>query len=103
MQYVWLFLSGALLCNSLPHLASGLQGHPFPTSFARPRGVGDSSPVLNVLWGFANLALALVVAAHHWSTSSFGPDAAVMLLGAVAIGLYLASHFGKVQRGKPIR
>jgi hypothetical protein len=103
MQHVWLFLAGALLCNSVPHLCAGLQGHPFPTPFARPRGVGDSSPVVNILWGFANLAVGLVVTAHQWDTAEIGPHAAAMLLGALAIGMYLAIHFGKVQRDKRAR
>jgi hypothetical protein len=99
MQYVWPFLVGAFLCNSVPHLCAGLQGHPFPTPFARPRGVGDSSPVLNTLWGFANLVIALVIAGH-WSMSDTRPDVVAALVGALGTGLYLALHFGKVQRDK---
>ncbi|BCF94589.1 MULTISPECIES: hypothetical protein [Paraburkholderia] len=100
MQHVWLFLAGALLCNSVPHLSSGLQGHPFPTPFAKPHGVGESSPLVNILWGFANLALALLITSHHWDAARIVPDATVMLLGALAIGIFLALHFGKVQRDK---
>lgn len=100
MQYVWLFFAGALLCNAVPHLCAGLQGHPFPTPFARPRGIGDSSPLVNVLWGFVNLALALMIGSRHWNPSDIVADAATALLGGLAIGVFLALHFGKVQRSK---
>lgn len=39
MIYVTLFFAGVFLCNAVPHLAAGLQGQPFPTPFARPRGM----------------------------------------------------------------
>jgi len=29
------------------HFISGLRGEPFPTPFAKPHGVGDSSALLN--------------------------------------------------------
>jgi len=55
------FFTGALLCNALPHLAAGLQGRRFQTPFARPRGVGESSALVNVLWGFFNLLAGLAL------------------------------------------
>ncbi|MFK4446802.1 hypothetical protein ABH944_007102 [Caballeronia udeis] len=100
MQHVWVFLAGALLCNCVPHLASGLQGFSFPTPFARPRGVGNSPPLVNVVWGFANLAIGLLIAAHHASMPDIGVDAATGLAGGLAMGLYLSCHFGKVQRNR---
>jgi uncharacterized membrane protein SpoIIM required for sporulation len=100
MIYVALFLAGAFLCNAIPHLAAGLMGQPFPTPFATPRGVGDSSPVVNFLWGFLNL----LVGAFLWSLYpvhvGLFPGFVVLLLGAFVIGLYLALHFGKVRRDK---
>jgi hypothetical protein len=92
------FFTGALLCNALPHLASGLQGLPFPTPFARPRGVGNSAPLLNMLWGLANLALGLYLLGAFPMTLQPDADSGTALLGALAIGSYLALHFGKVQR-----
>jgi hypothetical protein len=98
MQYLWSFVAGALLCNSIPHLAAGLQGLPFPTPFARPRGVGNSAPLINVLWGFANLAVGLWLAERHLHVASSNSEAAAALAGGLALGIYLALHFGKVQR-----
>ncbi|MFC0576943.1 hypothetical protein [Paraburkholderia solisilvae] len=56
---------------------------------------------MNTLWGFANLVIALAIAGH-WSVSGTLPDVVAALVGAVGTGLYLASHFGKVQRDKQV-
>ncbi|PLZ04274.1 hypothetical protein CY652_00945 [Burkholderia sp. WAC0059] len=98
MHYIGLIFSGMLLCNCLPHLASGLQGQPFPTPFAKPRGVGDSSPLVNFVWGFGNLVVGLALLAHHPVTIGLNADWIAVLAGAAAIGLHLALHFGKVRR-----
>jgi len=36
-------------------------GNRFQTPFASPRGVGESSAVVNVLWGFCNLAIGIAL------------------------------------------
>ncbi|CAG9274718.1 conserved membrane hypothetical protein [Paraburkholderia unamae] len=100
MHAIWLFFAGVFFCNALPHLASGLQGLPFPTPFARPRGRGDSSPVVNVVWGFVNLVIALVFAMRDPARIGTVEGALAALSGGLAIGLFLATHFGKVQREK---
>jgi hypothetical protein len=100
MYYVALFFIGAFLCNSLPHLASGLQGRSFPTPFAKPRGVGDSSPFMNVLWGMFNLVAGLFLLASHPVMIGANPDFAVVIVGALALGAYTSWHFGKVHAGK---
>src|ERR1700744_1034705 len=58
MAYIGLFFAGMFLCNALPHLLKGLQGETFYTPWAKPRGVGKSSALENVLWGCANLLVA---------------------------------------------
>jgi hypothetical protein len=50
-------LAAALLANATPHLVSGRMGRPFQSPFAKPPGEGLSSSTVNVLWGFANLAV----------------------------------------------
>jgi hypothetical protein len=98
LMFVALFFAGAFLCNSIPHIVAGLQGMPFPTPFARPRGVGNSSPLVNFLWGLFNL----LVGGWLWATYPVRPGPfpgfAVLVLGALAIGIYLAVHFGKVRK-----
>lgn len=59
MDYLLLLAAGALLCNALPHLVTGLRGETFYTPWARPRGVGQSSALENFLWGAANLLFAV--------------------------------------------
>jgi len=98
-----LFFAGAFLCNSIPHLASGLQGRPFPTPFATPRGVGDSSPLINVYWGALNLILGLVIVMRHPLAFDISPGPVALTAGALALGTYLAVHFGTVQAKKSTR
>ena len=98
--YLAYFATGALLCNAIPHLVAGLQGHPFPTPFATPRGVGDSPPLVNTLWGIANLAGGLAVLVGHPVALAFDVPVLGVLAGAVVMGGYLSVHFGRVRQGK---
>ena len=94
------FLAGLLLCNGIPHLASGLQGAPFPTPFARPSGVGLSSPLVNFVWGFGNLVAGLLLM-QYWPVGwMIGPSFLCFLLGVLLMGVFSALHFGRVTRGK---
>jgi hypothetical protein len=89
-------LAGALLVNALPHLMSGLMGREFPSPFAKPPGRGNSSAVVNVIWGFANLFGGLALLAYRPVGLAFTPEAAMLAVGGIAIGVPLAHHFGKV-------
>ncbi len=53
--YLLEFLGGAFLANGVPHFVQGVSGNPFQSPFAKPPGKGESSPLSNALWGFANL------------------------------------------------
>ena len=75
-----------------------VSGHRFQSPFATPRGVGESSPLINALWGFANLAGGIVLL---WF---FRPQGSGVVAGwiVVASGVLLAAvqlscHFGKVR------
>ena len=96
MIWVAWFFAGAFLCNSLPHLAAGLQGRPFPSPFAKPRGVGNSSPLVNVLWGMFNVVVGLVLLSLQPVSIGLNLPFVVVIAGALAIGVFLALHFGKV-------
>lgn len=92
----WLF-SGAFATNAIPHLANGLSGNRFPTPFAKPHGKGLSSPLLNVLWAFFNIAVFGILL--YFNGSSFSPlNAAIMAAGALAVGIRLALIFEKKDR-----
>jgi hypothetical protein len=97
MSYVALFFAGALLCNSIPHLAAGLQGTPFPTPFARPRGVGNSSPLANFLWGSSNVAAGALLYSLYPIAAYASSHAVVFAAGALGLGAYLSIHFAKVR------
>jgi hypothetical protein len=98
---VW-FLAGALLSNAIPHIAQGMSGNRFQTPFAKPPGMGESSAMTNVLWGFANLLLGAVLITSTWPMPSppWRLDIAAFL-GALLLALYTARHFSRVRNGAP--
>ena len=81
--YIYLaqFVSGLLLANGVPHFVQGISGNRFPSPFASPPGVGKSSPVVNVLWGFGNLAMGFAIL---WL---FAPKGSEVILEWAAVGL----------------
>jgi hypothetical protein len=89
--YVLQFVSGLFLANGVPHFVQGISGHPFQSPFASPPGVGESSPIVNVL--FAIL----------WSFLPKGADVVLewvaVGLGVLAMAIMLALHFGRVRSG----
>jgi hypothetical protein len=59
--YLLQFVAGVFLANGVPHFVQGISGHWFQSPFASPPGIGESSPVVNVLWGFLNLAVGFAL------------------------------------------
>ena len=98
--YVADFFAGAFLCNCLPHLVCGLQGAPFPSPFAKPRGIGDSSPLVNFLWGAFNLFAGGLLLFRNPVAMGLSLDFAVFVTGFLATGVQLSLHFGKVRQGR---
>lgn len=96
MSFVGTFFAGAFLCNCIPHLACGLQGLGFPTPFAKPRGVGFSSPFINFLWGTFNLLVGCYLFSGHPVSIQLTPDFAVFCAGFLLLGTYLSIHFERV-------
>jgi hypothetical protein len=95
--YLLQFFAGMLLTNALPHLVAGLQGAKFQSPFAKPPGVGESSALSNVYWGFANLVGGVALLAHFGPASLLGW--LVVLAGGLAIGTQLSIYFGKIRHG----
>ena len=100
--YLLEFVSGLFLCNGVPHFVQGVSGHWFQSPFGSPPGVGESSPLSNALWGFANLAVGFILL---WF---FGPRGAEALVGwgLVGLGVLLMAvltsiHFGRVRCKTP--
>jgi hypothetical protein len=98
----WLF-AGAFLANAIPHIVQGICGNRFQTPFASPPGVGESSAITNVIWGFFNLAIGGVLL-HIFFPTDLPPPwplCAAAFIGALAMALWLANHFGKVRNRAP--
>jgi len=96
--YLAHFFAGVFLANAAPHFVQGISGHPFQSPFASPPGVGESSPVINALWGFANGAVGyLLLTAVGEFTPGASLDSLVVGVGALATALLLAAHFGRVR------
>ena len=97
--YLAHFFAGVFLANGVPHFVNGISGRKFQTPFASPPGAGESSPVVNVLWGFANFVIGylLLTGIGHFT---YGPsmDSLVVGLGIVAISFVLSRHFSRFHR-----
>ncbi len=96
MTYALLVLAGALLCNCIPHLSSGLRGEAFPTPFATPPGQGRSPPVINFVWGTANLLIGISLL-PRLDDADPRLGRLALLAGFLLLGLYLSRHFGRVR------
>lgn len=93
MAYFLTLIVGALFCNAVPHLVSGLRGERFFTPWAKPRGVGKSSALENFLWGAANLVAGLVILTHTAQNLPYRPE--LIALGFLVGGIGLSITFGR--------
>ena len=98
--YLAYFAAGALVANGVPHFVNGISGKRFQSPFAWPPGVGESPPLVNVLWGSANFAggFALAFGVGYFR---FDLNSTVLMLGlgALAASALLAVYFGRVRKG----
>lgn len=90
--------AGLFLANGVPHFVNGISGRRFQSPFASPPGVGESSPLVNVLWGFANFAGGYLLIC---GIGDFAPgltmDVLAVALGVLIASVALAKHFGRVR------
>jgi len=99
--YLLEFLAGVFLANGVPHFVQGVSGNPFQSPFAKPPGVGESSPLSNTLWGIANFLAGGYLLRHFWpigDSARLGWIAAGA--GALVLSIQLSIYFGKVRAGK---
>ncbi|WBO24029.1 hypothetical protein [Sphingomonas abietis] len=94
MMYLMMLIAGILLCNALPHLASGLRGERFFTLWAKPFGTGRSSAFENFLWGAANLFVAVFLLTRT-ASQNVPHGLFAVALGFLAAGATLSILFGK--------
>ncbi len=90
----------AFLYNGTPQVVAGLLGMPFPTPFAKPRGVGDSAARVKFVWGFANFLVGAFLLIEFPIGPGFNLEIGVMFLAAAALRLGSARRFGRVQAAK---
>jgi len=98
--YVYLahFGAGIFLANGVPHFVNGISGSSFQSPFASPPGVGESSPVVNVIWGMVNFVIGyLLLIGVGEFRCCLNLDICSVGLGALITGLMLAWHFGRVR------
>ena len=100
LQIVGWFFSGAFLANAVPHFVMGTTGRKFPSPFASPPGKGLSSPVVNVVWGFANLIFGIALAPVGEYARLVSTPGLAMAAGFLLMGLFLAWHFGALESAK---
>ncbi len=100
LHLVSYFFGGLFLANAVPHFVSGIMGKPFQTPFAKPSGIGLSSSIVNVLWGFVNFVFAWLFLLR---VGLFDPRSIACIVpfatGALLIGLFSARHFGRFHGG----
>ena len=88
--YIGYFFAGAFLANGVPHFVQGITGQEFQTPFGTP-----SSAIINVIWGFVNLAIGYsIVTALGGLGFTFRRQAGMIALGFIAMALMLAYSFG---------
>lgn len=98
----WLLyaLGAFFMVNGVPHFVQGISGNPFQSPFAKPAGVGESSPLVNVLWGAFNFFAGTVILCHYLH---FQPGAnlqtLVVAIAALVTSMVLAVYFSGVRNG----
>ena len=98
MILVVYFFSGVFLVNGVPHFVHGISGNPFQSPFASPPGIGESSPLVNVLWGAFNFIIGYVLLAYGgFFELGINLPSLVFTSGGLAIAIILAVHFGRVR------
>ncbi len=96
--YIAYFGAGLFLANGVPHFVNGISGKTFPSPFASPPGVGESSPLVNVIWGMVNFVISwiLIFGVGNFSLG-LTLDVLMVVLGMMVASAGLALHFGRVR------
>ena len=96
--YLAYFFAGVFLANGVPHFVHGISGKKFQSPFASPPGVGESSPLVNVIWGLVNFLIGYVLI-FAVGDFAFGFTLAALMagLGAFVTAAALALYFQRVR------
>ena len=101
LAYLGCFVGGAFVANGVPHFVQGMCGNKFQSPFASPPGIGETSALVNVIWGWFNFLVGGVLL--YFSSPLVGTEgmAIVAMLGALVSALWLSHHFGRVRSSAP--
>jgi hypothetical protein len=93
------FFAGGFLANGVPHFIHGVSGKKFRTPFSRPMTTGESSPVLNVIWGVINFLIgyALVSGVGQFQLG-FSLDTLMFILGGIVMSVALALILDRMRK-----
>jgi hypothetical protein len=99
--YLAYFFGGAFLVNAVPHFTNGVSGRRFPSPFASPPGRGESSAMVNVLWGTLNLVIGylLVLRVGNFALRQTR-DVVIVGAGGLLMALMLSRAFGRIYGGQ---
>ena len=99
MAYVAYIFSAFFFVNGIPHFVHGVSGHRFQTPFASPPGVGESSSLINVLWGSTNFVVGYVLL-NYAGVFVVGHNVAtyVFFSGVLLASILLAVVFGRIRK-----
>lgn len=93
------FFAGVFLVNAVPHFVHGISGQSFQSPFASPPGVGESSPMINVLWGSFNFLVGYaLLQSFDGVTPGLNMDSVITVAGGLFTALGLSWHFQRVRR-----
>ena len=92
------FFAGTFLANGVPHFVHRIAGKKFQSPFASPRAVGESSPLVNVIWGLVHFLIGYVLI-FGVGNFAFGLTYAALVvgLGVLITAVALALHFERVR------
>lgn len=98
MTYAAYIMSAFCFVNGIPHFVQGVCGHPFQSPFATPPGKGESSPLINVIWGSFNFLIGYLLLVYA-GFFSIGHNTATYIFVSAAFvsSLALAVIFGKIR------
>jgi len=96
--YLAYFFAGVFLVNGVPHFVQGISGKKFPTPFASPPCKGESSPLLNVVWGLVNFLIGYLLI-FGVGNFLFGirMSAVMAALGVLCMSMGLALYLGRAR------
>ena len=97
--YLAYFFAGIFLTNGIPHFVNGITGKKFQSPFASPPGIGESSPLVNVIWGLINFITGyLIIFGVGNFTFGFTAEALMTGIGILVASIALALYFGRIRR-----